>query len=316
MSSNSRMLSGSVGKTFFAAVAVSMSLDGTVDLDTPVSRWLADEPWFDRLPKGGQITLRHLLSHSAGLIDHVFLPEYAEAISTGKIDLLNENPDFAIPISFALDREPLFAPGRAFSYTDTGYLIAGLAIEKASGHAYYDELRDRILEPLQLSSTSPSNRARLLGLVPGFLPPDNPFNLPVRTTVQPEQLAFNPGFEWTGGGLITNAGDLAIFAKMLFEGKALQGSYLPTMLDGSPVEKLADGSGYGLGVGIQLTEFGLAYGHSGWFPGYTSFMAYFPDHRVAIAAQFNFSPNSEANVSPVGLAKTLLPTIVIEALSE
>jgi D-alanyl-D-alanine carboxypeptidase len=72
MESDARMPAGSIGKTYVAAVALDMAQDGTLDLDKKISHWLESESWFKRLPNSDTITLRNLLNHSSGIIDHVF----------------------------------------------------------------------------------------------------------------------------------------------------------------------------------------------------------------------------------------------------
>jgi D-alanyl-D-alanine carboxypeptidase len=96
----------------------------------------------------------------------------------------------------------------------------------------------------------------------------------------------NPQMEWTGGGLNSTTEDLARWAKALYEGRVLKRSSLEAMLAGVEA-KTGRGDKYGLGVQIRQSEWGVSYGHGGWFPGYLSEMEYFPEHKVAIAVQFN-----------------------------
>jgi len=316
MKPDSRMLSGSVGKSFVATTALSLAMDGTIDLDAPISTWLGNKPWFARLPNGSNITLRHLLQHRAGLVDHVFMPEFAKAVASGDINLASDIPIERF-IEFALDQEPLFPVGEGFSYTDTGYLVAGLVIEAATGNTYYGELRRRVLDPLGLMLTSPSDHPRLPGLVPGYMPVKNLLGLPTKTLTDNGVLKFfNPSMEWTGGGLVTNPGDLAYYARELYEGRVISGEYLEQLLEPKRTSPNRSESAYGLGQGMKPTEFGMVYGHSGWIPGYTSFMAYYPDYGIAIAAQFNVSPEIHEERTPVDIAKERLPSVVINVLKQ
>ena len=72
MTPEHRMPAGSIGKTIAAATALSMVNEGLLGLDDLASRWLSNETWWTRLPNHETMTLRHLLSHSGGLTDHVF----------------------------------------------------------------------------------------------------------------------------------------------------------------------------------------------------------------------------------------------------
>jgi len=285
-----RMPSGSIGKTYVAAVVLSLVHDGVLDLDRRISTWLGEEDWFDRLPNGPDITLRMLLNHSSGLVDHVFdVPAFGEA---AEAMLSGAEPDrYFTPrelVEFVLDREPLFPAGQGFHYTDTGYILVGMIIEKATGSTYYEELEKRILEPLHLRLTVPQDRRRVPDLAQGYAVRGAELLGVPSKVVEDGALVFNPLTEWTGGGLFNNPQDLVRWAKALYEGDAMEGDYLTDLL-GSAVATGADrpDQSYGLGVAISQTPFGTAYGHSGFFPGYLSFMRYFPDHQIAVALQIN-----------------------------
>jgi D-alanyl-D-alanine carboxypeptidase len=295
MSTDSRMPSGSIGKMYVAAVALSMVEDNSLDLDGRINQWLGDEPWFERLPNRDKISLRHLLNHSSGIIDHVFDTEsefqdyFREQVSADDVEHTIDPRDM---VRFVLDREPLFPAGDGFHYTDTGYILVGMIIEKMSGSTYYEELSRRLLVPLKFEMTSPLNRRDLDGLSQGYAPESQQlFGLPYEVVVD-GALVFDPSLEWTGGGLVTSSHDLVRWATALFEGKAIPKQYLDEMLNSVAVPEHFDDDpgqtyGYGLGVSIAHTEFGVAYRHGGFFPGYNSLLAYFPDFGIAVAMQIN-----------------------------
>ncbi|WP_457773466.1 serine hydrolase [Phycobium rhodophyticola] len=101
-------------------------------------------------------------------------------------------------VAFILDATPAFPTGSGWAYTDTGYLLLGLAIEEASGQAYYDLVAERFLEPLGLTATTSSDRPTLLGLAVGYVAEDNPFGLPARTMDESGTLLWGP--RWSGQG--------------------------------------------------------------------------------------------------------------------
>jgi Tol biopolymer transport system component len=128
----------------------------------------------------------------------------------------------------------------------------------------------------------------LKGLIQGYAGEKNPFGGKDKV-IENGKFIINPQFEWTGGGFISNAEDLARWAKLMYEGKAFDASLLPVMLEGIDSPQLGAGTKYGLGVIIRKTRAGLTYGHSGFFPGYITEMAYFPEHKVSVALQINTS---------------------------
>ena len=259
MSATSRMPAASIGKTFVAASALELARRGRLDLDDRLSRWLADEPWFESLPNASSITLRHLLSHSAGLADHVYENAFREAMARLRYGPDADPDDYLKPrelIAMILDREPLFAAGEGYSYTDTGYILMGLVIEKASGESFYDLVGDLFLEPLDLEQTTPATSRRIEGLVAGYEHPENTFQTSVKIA-ENGLLSFNPSVEWTGGGFVSNPRDLVRWARTLYSEQALATPYLADLLESG---YRGGDTNYGLGVFVDDTELGPALG--------------------------------------------------------
>ena len=287
MTPSSRMLAASIGKTFVSATVLALMQEDRLDLDDPVSLWLGDKPWFERLPHSKSITIRHLLTHSAGIPNHVDEPEFAAAFAQNWAEPgLPFTPEMLI--GYVLDQPARFAPGEGWAYSDTGYILLGLIIESVTKRSYYQEVTERFLEPLNLDLTSPSDRPDLPGLAAGYMAAENPFGLPAKTVDDNGRMVWNPAIEWTGGGLASNPLDLARWAKALFEGQAMNGPYLDQLLRGVPISAAAPDISYGAGVGIHRTgPLGVWYGHGGWIPGYSSGLRYYPAYRAAIAFQIN-----------------------------
>lgn len=285
MTPNIRMLAASVGKTFVGALVLSLESEGVLNRSDLVSEYLGDEDWFDALPNASTITVGHLLTHSAGLPDHVHLEGVAQRMlaagASGDVQ-----PEDAI--AFILGRKPLFDAGRGWSYTDTGYLLLGLVIEAASGADFFDLASEHFLVPIGLEATTPSVAPMLANLAVGYTIKDNPFGLPTRTNDEDGALLWNPAIEWTGGGFVSTSHDLAVWGHALFTGEALNAPYLDRLLDAVPVHPDAPDILYGSGVGIYAdTPFGPVYGHGGWVPGYVTSLRHYADHDITIAFQIN-----------------------------
>jgi D-alanyl-D-alanine carboxypeptidase len=277
------MLQGSVGKTYVAATALQLVYEGKINLDDKIEKYLGNEAWFPRLPNGRDITVRMLMNHTSGLVRYEFKEQFT-------IDLTNNPAKVWKPeelVAYIFDTAPPFAAGKDWDYSDTNYIVLGMIIEKVTNAKYYDEMKKRILQPLGLEHTVPSDSRTIRGLIQGYAGADNPLG-GKDEMISDGKFAINPQFEWTGGGTASTAEDLAKWAKALYEGKAFDPSPLPQMLDGVPA-KLGPNTKYGLGVIIRQTPFGASYGHSGFFPGYLTEMMYFPDSKIAIAVQLNTS---------------------------
>ena len=269
-----------------------------------MSTYLGDEPWFERLPNHEDVTVRHIITHTSGILRYEFDDRFIR-------DLLADPDRVWSPVdrlAYLFDTEAPFAPGAGWEYSDTNYIILGMIIERLTGNTYYDEMRRRILEPLELHNTIPSDSRNIPGLAQGYAGIDNPFRVPEAVLVDGE-FVINPQFEWTGGGVASTSEDLARWAKGLYEGRAFDESMLEMLLDGVPA-RLGRGTEYGLGVIIRPTPLGASWGHSGFFPGYLTEVAYFPEHRLAVAVQMNSSDMGHIRLRPWQILVQLAETVI------
>ncbi|HLP62391.1 MAG TPA: serine hydrolase domain-containing protein [Candidatus Deferrimicrobium sp.] len=281
MKPGSRIFSGSIGKTFVAAVVLQLMEEKKLSLEDKVQKYFTHCPWYGRVPNGSKLTVRMLLNHTGGLPEHIL----DDAFRT----IIIKNPDRiykpAELIAYILDKKPVHEAGNGWSYSDTDYIFLGMIIEKITGRTYYEELTRRILKPLQLDQTTPADRQDLAGLAAGYTGKE-PFGFPGKVLVNGKYVV-NPQFEWTGGGLVTTSLDLAVWAKRLYEGKAITPASVQKMLEIVDTKDDPNTLGYGLGVQVWKSDNGPIYGHSGIFPGYQSIMEYLPNYKFSIALQIN-----------------------------
>jgi D-alanyl-D-alanine carboxypeptidase len=275
------MLAGSIGKTYVSAVTLRLIEEGKLNLDDKIEKWLGKEPWFDRLPNAKDITLRMLMNHSSGIPEHVLNKDF--------IKVLREQPDKTWKpeelVAYILDSKPLFEAGKGWSYADTNFILVGMIFERVSGKTVYGEVSRQILTPLKLRETAPSDSRVIPGLITGYVSPNSPFGFEGRTIIG-GKFVVNPQMEWCGGGFVSTSEDLSKWAKALYEGRVLRQATVEQLLDAVPA-RTGKGDKYGLGVQVRQTDWGVTYGHGGWFPGYLSEVEYFPKQRMAIAVQFN-----------------------------
>lgn len=293
MTLSGRMLQGSVGKTYFSAVAMRLIGEGRLDVTAPVSRYLGHHDWFARVPNAADITVRQIMTHTSGVMRY----EFKDAFTTD----LTANPDKRWRpeelMAYVLDEQPSFAAGGGWEYSDTNFILLGMILEEITGRSCYDLIREWYLGPLGLEDTVPSDTRTIPGLILGYAGPDNPFGGTDEVLLPDGRFVVNPQFEWAGGGFASTPSDLARWALALYTGRAFDASLLDAMLDGVPA-RLGRGSRYGLGVIIRDTEHGPSWGHSGFFPGYLTEMAYFPELGVAAAVMVNTSVPRALGRSP------------------
>ncbi len=282
-----RMFSGSIGKTYVTAVVLQLEEENRLSIEDPLKKYFASEEWFKSLPNGNDITLKMLLNHTSGI------PEYVEKKQLW-IDV-KQAPDkiwTAVErLRYILGDRARNPAGKGWSYADTNYILLGMVIEKITGNPYYRELDKRILQPLKLVQTTPADNRKLSGVVAGYSRLGEPFHFQGRVMLADGRYIFNPQLEWTGGGLVSNSLELALWAKRLYEGKICSPSQLQKMLTRF---KTGEGLDYGLGVIIWDSDYGTSYGHTGFVPGYSSIMEYVPAYRFSVALQFNCDDVSQA----------------------
>jgi D-alanyl-D-alanine carboxypeptidase len=269
-----------------------------LDIDAPIWKFLSDEPWFSRLPNAREITIRHLMTHTSGIVRYEFQEPFLAELTANPMRTWTP----ADRLAYVLDLTPPFAAGQGWEYSDTNYIVLGVIIERVTGKPYYSELRRRILVPLGLTNTVPADAPLVPGLAQGYAGAANAFGGHDAMVDSTGHMTINPQMEWTGGGIASTADDLARWAKLTYEGRAFDRSLVPRMIAAAVPAKLGPDTKYGLGVIVRQTPLGEAWGHSGFFPGYQAEVLYFPASRVAVAFQVNSSVPRATGASPTRIA--------------
>jgi len=285
-----RLMQGSVGKTYVAAIALKLIREGKFSLDDKVSDYLGGYDWYDRVPNAADITVRMIMNHSSGVMRYEFKEKFTQDLtaSPGKVWKPEEL------LSYILGEQGAFKAGEGWEYSDSNYILLGMILEKITGVKYYELLQKNILQPFQLTNTLPSDARYLKNLSQGYAGAQNEFGGKDKVIQEDGLFIINPQFEWTGGGIYSTTGDLAKWGKLLYEGKVVDTSL---MLSSAVPAKLGRDTRYGLGVIIRPTSLRIAYGHSGFFPGYMTELLYFPGEQVCAAIQCNSSDYKNLKIS-------------------
>jgi D-alanyl-D-alanine carboxypeptidase len=288
------LLAGSTGKTFFAALALQLIDEGRLDLDAPISQYLGARPWFARLPNAAAITVRHLMTHTSGLVRYETNPKFTADLRAQPDKTWTPEEE----VAYLLDATPPFAAGQGWDYADTNYIVLGMILEQVTGTRAYAEIQQRFLDPLKLTGVVTQVSRRIPGLVAGYAGASDPLGLPDQMLVD-GLLAVNPQFEWAGGGFATSPGDLARWGHALYA--SATGPITPSMrrlmVEAAVPARLGPQTLYGLGVIVRpTTPVGPAWGHSGFFPGYQTELVHAVERGITVAIQVNTSaPRSTGN---------------------
>jgi D-alanyl-D-alanine carboxypeptidase len=305
LKTSSLLLQGSVGKTYVAAIALQLIQQDKLRLDEKLSTYLGELSWYKRIPNADHVTVRMLMNHTSGIMRYEFNPQFTQQLTAEP----NKSWKPEELLAFVLDAKPAFVAGEGWKYSDTNYILLGMIIEKLIGKKYYELLKEKLLKPLQLKNTKPSDKRKLERLSQGYAGEKNVFGGKDKVVQDDGQFIINPQFEWTGGGIYSTTADLAKWGKLLYEGKAFDTAMLRMMIQAAVPAKLGRNSKYGLGVIIRSTPVGEAYGHSGFFPGYLTELLYFPHLKLSIAMQANSSDFSVMKLSVLNCMYRIVESI-------
>ncbi|RYG49415.1 class A beta-lactamase-related serine hydrolase [bacterium] len=252
---------GSMTKQFTAAIVSLLAQEGKLGLDDPAGKYLTDLP-----EEWRPLTLRRLLSHTAGLKDYLGAMSITETRYFPPKEIVDKMGKSKLD----------FAPGTSWSYSNTGYHVLSMIIEKIDGKPLAQSMQDRLFKPLGMKDTGSSlpdevlaNRAR------GYMRAAKGWkNTP---TINPS-LAFGAGF------LVSTLDDLALWQKALQSGK------IPTEEMWKPVA-LNDGRlwNYGLGWMIEPIDGKTIVYHGGNTVGQSANILMMPNRREALVVLTNAS---------------------------
>lgn len=250
---------GSLTKQFTAVSILLLEERGKLSVDDPVSKYITGTPaaW-------ARITLRHLLTHTSGIPNFTSLAEYP------KLEPFPQKPEQILAM---FENKPLdFEPGTKMSYSNSGYVVLGMVIEKASGEAYAKFLQDNIFTPLGMKDSGyDSNRVVMPHRASGYTRGAKGFE--------------NAGYidmtvPFSAGALYSTTGDLWKWEQGLFGGKVLKAESLKKMT--TPFL-----NHYGFGVFVNEQNGRKEISHGGGIEGFNTHLAYYPDDGLTVVVLGN-----------------------------
>lgn len=257
----------SLTKQFTAMAALLLVQDGKLALDAPVTSVLPELPAY-----ANRITLRHLLTHTSGVPDYEAFVSDTQGYQVKDRDVLE---------FLSHTTEPYFAAGSAFRYSNSGYALLALCVERRSGERFADFLRHRIFSPLGMTGTvafedgisTVSHRAFGYTVTEGPIHP---------TDQSPTSAVLGDG------GVYSSIDDLVRWDAALAAGGIVDDTL---WREATTPFVLADGSatGYGFGWFIDRLHGHLRHWHHGETRGFTNAIMRFPEDHVTIVVLTNRS---------------------------
>ncbi|NEC67753.1 beta-lactamase family protein [Streptomyces sp. SID9727] len=272
VSSDGYFRMASTSKTLVATVILQLEAEGELSLDDTVGHWL---PGVVRSHgnDGSRITVRQLLQHTSGIHDD--LPGY-----TTPAEYYEQRHDLHSSeqlVARAMAHAPDFAPGEGWQYSNTGYILLGMIIQRATGQSAHEEIEDRILDPLGLDQT------RWMGASPSLPRPHArayEFFGPGSVVDVTDQIPVGyETFSW-----VTTTRDENDFFRALLAGRLLSLRQMAEMKQTVPVsaefQQFWPGGRYGLGlVERPLSCGGTYWSHEGGDGGYITLNGVTDDGR-------------------------------------
>ncbi|MFB3852646.1 MAG: serine hydrolase domain-containing protein [Vicinamibacterales bacterium] len=260
---------GSVSKQFTAAAILLLARDGKLSIDDPVRNYVPELPDY-----GVPLTIRHMLTHTSGLRDWGSVaglsgwPRTSRAYTHAHVlDIVSRQ------------RSLNFTPGTSWSYSNTGYNLAAIIIDRVSGKPFAEFCRERIFEPLGMKSTSwRDDHTRIVkGRAIAYREGKDGFHI-------------NMPFENVhgNGGLLTTVGDLLRWNENFFSPRVGDAAFVKqqqqpgTYSDGTPHD-------YAFGLFVRPYKGVPEVGHSGSTAGYQAYLARYPEQHLSVAVLCNVS---------------------------
>lgn len=263
---------GSITKQFTAAAILKLQEEGRLKVTDQLSNYFPD------FPRGDEVTLHHLLTHTSGIHSYTSEPDFIDKV------IVEANPDSMIADIRGFAYE--FDPGEEWLYNNSGYYLLGRIIESVSGKSYEEYLEETFFEPLHMDDTGVHHATDILDKeATGYSY--------VNGTLK-KALDWNMSWAGGAGALYSTVGDLYRWNEALYNGTILSeasrtAAFTPVVLsDGTTDTPLGGEYGYGIVIG-ELRGL-VEISHGGGLHGFVSHLARYPQKNLTVCVLSNCAP--------------------------
>ena len=283
---------GSVSKQFTAAATILLALDGRIDLDDDIREYFPEMPDY-----GEAVTVRMLIHHTSGLRDWGSVAAIQGWPRWSRVHSHKHALDIA-----SRQRALNYEPGRYYSYTNTGYNLQAMLIERVTGQTFDEFSQERIFRPLGMTKTQ--SRDDFTEIV-------DERSIGYRRGEDGEWHMLMPFENVHGnGGLLTTVGDLLRFTRNLDTGEVGGPEFVRLMHEEGTLDS---GWKTGYAGGLRVGEYkGVReVSHGGSTAAYRAFLTRYPDHGVAVSLMCNV-----AEADSRGLVRQVAELYLADAMAE
>jgi CubicO group peptidase (beta-lactamase class C family) len=255
---------GSITKQFTATAIMQLQEKGLLSVDDPVTKY------FPAYKNAAGVTIHHLLSHTSGIPNFTNYPDYRQTM------MLSSPPEKTIE-KFK-DKALEFAPGEKWNYSNSGYILLGMIIEKVSGKSYEDYLKENVFNPLGMANTGYDHNATVIkDRASGY-------QLGSKGLVNAEYIDMT--IPHAAGALYSTVEDLYTWDRALYTEKVLKKSSLEKMFT-------AVKSNYGYGWAVEESKGRKRISHGGGINGFATMIQRFVNDDAVIIVLNNVLPPAQ-----------------------
>ena len=249
---------GSITKQFTAVCILQLAERGKLNLDDKLSKYIKD------YPKGDSVTIHMLLNHTSGIKNYTdigaFWPKAILPLSLDSMIAIFKNEPYD------------FSPGTQWNYSNSGYFLLGVIVEKVSGKKFSDYLLENIIQKAGLKNTSMDRLDSILQMrAKGYSK--------TKSGWEHAQYISMEG-PYSAGAMVSTVNDLYMWMRALTNNKIISATSLQKMT--TPYK-----NNYGYGVLIDSLKKHKRIWHNGGIPGFSSYLAYYPDDDLYVVAISN-----------------------------
>lgn len=270
LNATSRFRIGSITKMFTAVMILQLVDEGRLKLTDPLDRWVP------QVPNAGKITLAQILAHRSGIPNVRRAPDPQRNVNT--LPITKEEI-----LALIVQATPEFEPDAKQLYSNSGFFLLGLIVERVTGQSYAAALAERITAKLGLKDTYPATGSIDVskGEALTYLNDGRAWKQGIET---------HPSILFGAGQIVSTPHDLVRFIHALFEGKLISSENLTRM------KTVRDGDGLGLGMEPYTFAGKTFYGHAGGGDNYGAWLAYLPEEKLSVAYATNAKVHPVADI--------------------